>query len=333
MLKKILLICLIFCKIDAKILIFTHAYNRPNFIEMQYKTFKKFLLDDYEFIVWSDANNESMQQQIEAMCNKYSIRCIPIPQKIHDMPYLKRPLSGGLTEYHHPSNRNCNVVQYSLDTLGFNHDDIVVSIDSDMFLIKRFSIKTYLNGYDLAGAALWCYQQWGTHICSDHPQVEPFRYLWIGLVFLNMKTMPNKETINFNCGNLYNNIQVDAGGFTHCYLRDNKDAKLKNFYRRSLEPEKNKLPFLICKTCAMKKKPAPPCIHNTETLKKVGFEEKAIEMVQSLKLLGGRGRSIEFLVNGAFLHYRGGTNYNNMPQEYHKRKTKLLTNFIESILS
>ena len=29
---------------QAKVLIFTFAYNKPEFIELQYKTFKKFLL-------------------------------------------------------------------------------------------------------------------------------------------------------------------------------------------------------------------------------------------------------------------------------------------------
>ena len=30
---------------------------------------------------------------------------------------------GVLVIYNAPSVRNCNVVQYALDTLGFNHDD------------------------------------------------------------------------------------------------------------------------------------------------------------------------------------------------------------------
>ena len=32
---------------EEKILIFTYRYNRPDFIEIQHKTFKKFLKDDY----------------------------------------------------------------------------------------------------------------------------------------------------------------------------------------------------------------------------------------------------------------------------------------------
>ena len=40
---------------QTKVLIFTYSYNKPEFIELQYKTFKKFLLDDHELIVFNDA--------------------------------------------------------------------------------------------------------------------------------------------------------------------------------------------------------------------------------------------------------------------------------------
>ncbi|NRB21301.1 hypothetical protein HRU45_00985 [Candidatus Dependentiae bacterium] len=300
---------------------------------MQHKTFQKFLQDDYEFVVWNDAPKKNMQKEIEGICEKYHIHCIAIPQEIHDKPYLKRPLSGPLSPYHAAPVRNSNVVQYSLDSVGFDHDDIVVLIDSDLFLIKNFSFSQYLDGFDLAGNKLQCDKQWYTHTCDKaHPEIEPFHYLWIGLVFLNVKTMPNKRTIDFNCGYLYNNVLMDAGGFTHYYLRDNQNAKIKSFDRRSLEPEKNKLPFLICPDCAKKPKPAPPCTHNTKNLKHLGLENKTIEMIKSMPLFGNHGRSIELFLDGIFLHYRGGTNYNKLSQEYHKQKMEVVENFMEAIL-
>ena len=43
--------------LHAKVLIYTYAYNRPDFIEIQHKTFQKFLKDDYEFVVFDDGDS------------------------------------------------------------------------------------------------------------------------------------------------------------------------------------------------------------------------------------------------------------------------------------
>ena len=58
--------------IHAKILIYTFAYNRPDFIEIQYHTFKKFLKEEFELVVFNDARKEEMKQEIDSMCKKYA---------------------------------------------------------------------------------------------------------------------------------------------------------------------------------------------------------------------------------------------------------------------
>ena len=93
--------------IYAHVLIFTHAYNRPDFIEIQHKIFQAFLEDDYEFVVFSDAPDENMARQIKQMCDKYNIECIRIPPEIHTRPYLPRwPGENN----HAPAVRNVNAV-------------------------------------------------------------------------------------------------------------------------------------------------------------------------------------------------------------------------------
>lgn len=81
----ILITCLILffliVKASAQILLFTFAYNLTDFIEIQYKTFRKFLKDDYELIVINDADNPEMVDQILDICNKYDLRCINIPTR------------------------------------------------------------------------------------------------------------------------------------------------------------------------------------------------------------------------------------------------------------
>ena len=54
---------------SKNVLIMTYSYNRPDFIEIQNKTFKKFLKDDYTFVVFNDAPQEEVANQIIETCN------------------------------------------------------------------------------------------------------------------------------------------------------------------------------------------------------------------------------------------------------------------------
>lgn len=208
---KILILSLLFLSntiIESKLLIITHAYNRPDFITLQDLTFKSLLKDEYEFVVFNDARNPLFRQQIFDVCTSLNLRCIGIPQEIHDRPYLKR-LPG--EDFNHSCCRCANVVQYSLNELGFFHDDIVAIVDSDLFLIKEFSIRDYMKGYALAGL---------------DQQRDYVHYLWNGIVFFDMPNLPNKKSINFNSGEV-NRIRVDVGGHTYHYILNHPEVKIR----------------------------------------------------------------------------------------------------------
>jgi hypothetical protein len=276
--------------LSAKVLIFTYSYNRPDFIEIQHKTFQKFLLDAYEFIVFNDAIDENVRIAIENMCNTYAIPCIRIPQEIHDSNYS-------------PSARNCDVVKYSLEKMGFHHNDILVLIDSDMFLIKEFSIRNYLAGFELAGV-----EQIKSHI----------NYLWIGIVFLNMATMPNKTTINFDCGQI-ENINTDSGGHTYNYLKNNPWARVRYF--NTIYYAKD----FYCDSCKINNEPL--CIHTIPQMQALGFSLPLIKLCQQ-----NCNSIMEIFLDSTFLHYRAGSNWMGESNEYHQNKTKLLNTFINELI-
>jgi hypothetical protein len=285
----------------SKVLLITHSYNRPDFIEIQHKTFNKFLKDDYEFIVFNDAPQEWMKQDIENTCKKLGIVCIRTPQEIHSTKlYLpKRPEESG----NHPCKRCAHVVQYSLDTLGFAHNDLVAIIDSDMFLIKPFSIREYMRDAQLAGVP-----QGRT---NGRFIVE---YLWNGIVFFNMPTLPDKERINFNCGYV-EGAPTDVGGNLYYYLKEHTALKLKHINGLYLS-------HAFCGSCTNN---SPVCTHNTEILKQGSLSPDTIWFAQQ------GPDSIEFFADGSFLHYRSGTNWNNKSSQYHQEKTILLQTFISKI--
>ncbi len=266
--------------LSENLLIMTHSFNRPDFIEIQDKTFKKFLKDDYTFIVFNDARQEEVSNQIIETCNRLNLPCIRIPQSIHDAPYLERWPG---EDYHHPCVRCANVVQFSLDTLGFDHDGIVMIIDSDMFLVKEFCVQDFLDGFDIAGVPQW------------RKYVE---YIWNGLVFFNMQTLPDKKTINFNCGQV-DGIHVDAGGQTYHYLKNHPEVM-----RKPIDNQYYPSNFIVSETTH-----------------------------ENVKFLFSRDcTNFEFLLKNSFFHYRSGGNWNNQPKEYHEKKTIVLNAFIDNCL-
>lgn len=281
----------------AEILIITHAFNRPDFIEIQHKTFKEFSLDNYRFVVFNDGKTDDMAQEISDTCARLNIECIRIPQEIHSRPYLYR-LSR--EDYQHSCCRCANVVQYSLDVLGFNHDDIVMIIDSDMFMIKPFSTRDYMRGYQLAG------------LKQNRGEVL---YLWNGFVCLDMRTLPNKNSINFNCGEV-NGERVDVGGYTYYYIKNNPSVKIRYvqaYYSGRLQ----------CDPCNLAQKSG--CTHNSSALAEIGFDANQIKYIQT-------DSNLEFLAENAFLHYRCGGNWNNKSPEYHQMKTNNLHAYLTTIL-
>ena len=271
----------------SQVLIFSHHHNRDDFIKIQYDTFKKFLTDDYEFIVFNDGPNDIMCNKIDTTCAELNIRCIRIPQKIHTYPYLYRLPRETMN---HPCVRCANVMQYSLNELGIKHDDIVAIIDSDMFLTKEFSIRKYLEGFDLAG------------VKQQRP--NSVEYIWNGLVFFDMKTLPNKQLINFNCGEV-NNTPVDVGGQMHHYFKQTPQVRCR---------------FITQGYVAQY---APKSV---EELHRLLFNEPMIQFIKA------NPHVVELYADNSFVHYRSGTNWDRKSPSYHANKTEILQTLITSIL-
>ena len=70
-------------RVSAKVRFLTFHYNHPEFIEIQYQTFQKFMMDDYELIVFNDAKDPKFEIAIRETCEKYGIPCIRFQQEWH----------------------------------------------------------------------------------------------------------------------------------------------------------------------------------------------------------------------------------------------------------
>ncbi|MDR3550954.1 MAG: hypothetical protein P4L31_06080 [Candidatus Babeliales bacterium] len=288
----------------AKVLIITHSYNRPDFIEMQSEMFKKFMLDDYEFVVFSDAKDEVMNQAIMDTCKKSDVRCIRMPQELHKKPYLPRQ-PGDLLD--RPNIRHVNVVQYSMDILGFGHNGPVVVLDSDMFLVRPISIVEQMKDCDIFSLMRGA----GNGVIYCCPIIMIFA----------MNELPNKKTMNFNCGKA-DGQSVDSGGYTHYYFKNNPTVRLKHIdelqaYQLFCPDNFNPSSCIDTKT-----------LMEEQILKLVdmGFNEKEIAFLQK------KPNSVCYLLRNSFIHYRAGSNYDNQSMLYEKQKMALIKEYLDDLL-
>lgn len=276
------------------------------------------MVDDFEYVVFNDASKEPVGTQIDDMCNKLGIRCIRVPQTNRAV-VPKHTFPQACT-------RHAQAFQYSMEALGFDHDDILMIVDSDMFLIKNFSPRSFLEGYDIAGAA-W--------------RLDPVVYLWPGLILLRMNVLPDKRTMQFFPGRIKEK-SVDTGGYFYYYLEAHPDLKVLFFQEGRLFVDRNwglyrsqpsssgqryQSGHPICLEC--KKKNARTCSHTIALLKEWNFDQRIIDSFINKKF----PTNTEFMLNDTFFHYREGSGYLNRAANYYQVKYDQTKDFITMMLT
>ncbi len=183
----------------TEILIIVPIFNRPDLISLQQACLKKFLKDDYRVILFSDANTPEMQMKNAEEAKKADVECIQVPQNVHNIdPYCDRAPS---------SFRHGEVLQYAFDNYGLHHDDIVVFFDSDVFLIREFSIREYLGDHDLNAFG---------------------QMMFVHFSVMNMPKLEDKETLCFRAKMVDNGTKfIDAGEGTIPYIKAHEKLKIR----------------------------------------------------------------------------------------------------------
>lgn len=287
------------------LLIITHAFN-DNFIALQKKSLA-LLKDKHEFVVFNDANTNAMAKKVEQACKKANVRCIRVPQEIHDRPYLERLPD---ENFHRPNIRHVNCCKYSLDVLGYDFDGIVGFLDSDMFFIRPISILEEMVGYDFMAVGR-----------GGANKGVTIGYLWPGLCFMRMNKLPDKYTLDFNCGYI-KGVSVDSGGYSYYYLTTHPQVKRKGVdevWGYQLHCPDRFVPSNMLKLRASRK----DCI---ATFKSLGFNKREMAFLMQ------KPDTIQFLLKNSILHYRAGTNYDGRSAQYNDGKRKMIEDFVSEVL-
>ena len=209
--------------------IISAVVNNPVFIQIQYYTLQKYFKGEYEFIIFNDAkafpdftnyNDNTIKDQIEEMCKKLDIKCIPIPNDHHKTK----------TD---PSARTADSMNYILQYQIANPDKYLL-LDSDMFLIDYFDISKY-NNYD---CAVILQTRKHTKYIKYIKNIT-INYIWNGIYYFNIHKLKNITLLNWNTCYL-----CDTGGMTQYWLTDqmktNNNYFIKNL--QSLTWDKTNLP-------------------------------------------------------------------------------------------
>jgi hypothetical protein len=136
-----------------------------------------------------------------------------------------------------------------------------------------------------------------------------------------MKNLPDKESIDFNCGFVYG-ANCDSGGFTYYYLEAHPEIPPKAMneeFGYSLFCPDRFVPQEFVNVSA-------PLETKLATYQKIGFNDKEI------KFLLKQPHTISFNCDQHFLHYRAGSNYDHQSQIYENEKSALIYQFIDDIL-
>jgi hypothetical protein len=178
--------------------IYTICFNRPEFIELQLKSAKKFVEDFEELIVINNAiDNVKYFNDIKIFCDSLNIKCIPVPTNY-------------LGSYTSPSRSAAMSMNYLFNNILPDNENCCI-IHSDMFFINKINLTSLLDENDIIYYPQYR-ENFKIHYCYD------------GFCILNLKKNSTLKTMNWDNGFIIPNTELtDAGGATHFYLQNNKN--------------------------------------------------------------------------------------------------------------
>jgi len=277
----------------------TPVANNPKFIEMQHMTIKRFVKDDYKFIVYNDAKDwpdfsnhydSTVRKEIMKTCERLNIQCINLPNEHHRTDS-------------NPSQRNadsCNIIL--IDQIKNNEKSIM--IDADMFIVDEVNICEKYADYDMAVVM----QERKNLYVKKYNKVMNVDYYWPGLAYFDIPNIKNKHLLNWN-GLGGTTFLTDAGGETFYHIFETKDSKRYDIQHHSCGSwDKNEW--------------NSTCSHLSPVL--LDFIENDPR--------NKNGKFFSEIFDGYILHSKGVSNWQKMDKDVHTKCTDILWDTLVSLI-
>lgn len=171
--------------------VFIFAFNRPDLLEMQVDSLRKFNQDPLNITVVQDKHDDSYTEDFISICKKVDVELIT-----------------------HNAQSNRTASQYHADSVQFVYDnhlgdgDVVLFLDHDMFAIEEMNLTEMIGSHDVLGL----YQERG-----------PVKYIWPGMMLFKYDSLKGLE-FSFSPGS-YNGQMLDTGGGTYKLFESNLDIQ------------------------------------------------------------------------------------------------------------
>ena len=180
--------------------IITIEDRNPHYIDLQYKTLKKYLKTEYDFLVYNNALfNSENRGIINSICRENNIESVEfLPDG--------NPLYFGSNRYLGPSEAHCYPFVKIWEDYKDSNEKFVI-INSDMFLTRPIDFEEVFDNKPMA--------------------IVPIYYTknelaaWSGIIFLDPKNIPNKNQFDLSLG-YAGGVKVDTAGKTKDYFANNK---------------------------------------------------------------------------------------------------------------
>jgi hypothetical protein len=231
-----------------KITIYTLADKRPDFIAVQHASFKKFIKDEYEFIVLNNAmGSRKRTEEIYRICEELHIKCIKVKKDRKFNIIGKQKSIGWTGTYTNPNVACAYPIKWAWEEMcEYNKDKLFMLIDSDMFIRRDISFSNEMEGYD---AALWM-QYRGL---SEKRTKASVTYFTNGICIFDPSKIKNIKEMNWDCGIIkkafVNGYAVDVGGYIYTWLKEN-NLKIKHVSEYAIYSYKIKENDIIWLECA-----------------------------------------------------------------------------------
>lgn len=208
--------------------IFTFGANRPDFVELQLRSFHKHLQEPFDFTVFNNALYDSTgganYNGLHEVGRAQGIRVIDI-QKEQRLVEVCQSMETSCPLFMHSGNySNANVAHaYALcwawqNVISRERGPIAI-MDSDVFLIEPVRLTDYIQDAVMA------------NIPDGKPyQSEAVMYMWPTFMLADLARLPEPETLCWWCGRI-KGVPVDVGGQTYHYFQAHPELKIFNIPR------------------------------------------------------------------------------------------------------
>jgi hypothetical protein len=178
-----------------KISLFSFAVNEKFPIDIAHRQFKKYMKEDFEFILFNDAMDVQSEQNINMICSYNNIKCVRVPQHIHR---VQNPSEG------YAATLNWAVHEYAPQ----NGCEIIVLLHTDVFPICDVVVSDIIGENIVASTSEFR--------IMDGKGVN---YFYPALTMVNMKRLANPHELDFGLA-----PGLDCGGKTKDFIKSHESA-------------------------------------------------------------------------------------------------------------